>query len=75
MAAGEDYGMALVGTRAQTWFGQEKFCRALGMGYVRPDPAVPGTRLQVRSLDRLWPCEVVADSPHDPTNARIRADG
>jgi hypothetical protein len=26
-------------------------------------------------LDRLWPAEVVADSPWDPENAALRADG
>ncbi|RVT85571.1 FAD-dependent oxidoreductase [Rhodobacteraceae bacterium CCMM004] len=51
------------------------FGRSIGMGYVAPDRAAPGTRLQVRMLDRLWPAEVVEDSPHDPDNARIRVDG
>ncbi|MFN3937324.1 MAG: FAD-dependent oxidoreductase [Gemmobacter sp.] len=48
--------------------------RQIGMGYVEPAFAEPGTSLQVRMLGKLWPAEVVADSPHDPTNARIRAD-
>ncbi|PTW49554.1 GcvT family protein [Rhodovulum kholense] len=51
------------------------FGKSIGMGYVRPDLAVPGTRLSVRMFDALWAVEVVEDSPHDPTNARIRADG
>ncbi|GAA0308319.1 GcvT family protein [Rhodovulum strictum] len=51
------------------------FGRSIAMGYVRSDLAVPGTRLQVRMFDRLWPAEIVEDSPHDPANARIRADG
>jgi hypothetical protein len=25
--------------------------------------------------DALWPAEVAPDSPYDPENARIRADG
>jgi dimethylglycine dehydrogenase len=25
--------------------------------------------------DRLWDAEIVRDSPYDPDNARIRADG
>ena len=25
--------------------------------------------------DKLWPVEIVEDSPYDPTNARIRVDG
>ncbi|RBO52082.1 diguanylate cyclase [Rhodovulum sp. BSW8] len=51
------------------------FGKSIGMGYVRPELAVPGTRLSIRMFDALWTAEVVEDSPHDPTNARIRADG
>ena len=51
------------------------FGKSIGMGYVRPDLAVPGTKLTVRMQDALWPAEVVEDSPHDPANARIRVDG
>ncbi|MBK5926376.1 GcvT family protein [Rhodobaculum claviforme] len=51
------------------------FGRAIGMGYVAPGHAAPGTRLQVRMQRRLWPAEVVADSPWDPANTRLRADG
>jgi len=51
------------------------FGKSIGMGYVRPELAVPGTRLSVRMFDALWTAEVVGDSPHDPSNARIRADG
>ncbi|MEO0387478.1 MAG: FAD-dependent oxidoreductase, partial [Pseudomonadota bacterium] len=50
------------------------FGRSIGMGYVRPDLAHPGTKLFVRMLGALWPAEVVADSPYDPNNTRIRAD-
>ena len=49
--------------------------RSIGMGYVRPDLAVPGTRLKVRMQRALWDAVVTEESPHDPTNARIRADG
>ena len=51
------------------------FGKSIGMGYVRPDLATPGTKLKVRMLDRLWDTEVQADSPYDPTNARIRVEG
>ncbi|MDJ0827793.1 MAG: FAD-dependent oxidoreductase [Rhodobacter sp.] len=51
------------------------FGKQIGMGYVRPDLAAPGQRLAVKMFDQLWPAEVVEDSPYDPTNARIRADG
>ena len=51
------------------------FGQSIGMGYVRPDLASPGTALQVRMLGDLWPARVVQDSPHDPQNLRLRADG
>ena len=45
------------------------------MGYVRPDLAAPGTELMVKMQDRLWPATVTEDSPYDPKNETIRADG
>jgi dimethylglycine dehydrogenase len=51
------------------------FGKQIGMGYVRPDLAAPGTRLKVRMFRELWDAEVTQDSPYDPENARIRADG
>ncbi|NCU19636.1 aminomethyl transferase family protein, partial [Candidatus Falkowbacteria bacterium] len=51
------------------------FEKQIGMGYVRPDLAAPGTRLQVWMLRQLWDAVITEDSPHDPANARIRADG
>lgn len=51
------------------------FGRSIGMGYVHPDLATPGTKLRVRMQRKLWDVEVTEDSPYDPTNARIRVDG
>ncbi len=51
------------------------FGKQIGMGYVRPDLAVVGTKLKVRMNRELWDCVVVEDSPFDPSNARIRIDG
>jgi dimethylglycine dehydrogenase len=51
------------------------FGKSIGMGYVRPDLTEPGTKLQVKMFDALWPAEVVEDSPYDPKNDRLRADG
>ena len=48
------------------------FGRSIAMGYVAPDLAAPGTRLEVRMLGGLWPAEVVADSPYDPRHERLR---
>jgi dimethylglycine dehydrogenase len=51
------------------------FGKQIGMGYVRPDLATPGTKLKVRMLRQLWDAEVTVDSPFDPKNERIRVDG
>ncbi|WP_296477715.1 FAD-dependent oxidoreductase [Roseinatronobacter sp.] len=50
------------------------FGQSIGMGYVRPDLAVEGTKLKVKMLDQLWDATVTCDSPYDPTNATIRKD-
>jgi dimethylglycine dehydrogenase len=51
------------------------FGKQIGMGYVSPDLAEPGTKLKLRMFRDLWDAEVVEDSPYDPTNAAIRKDG
>ena len=51
------------------------FGKSIGMGYVRPDLAVEGTKLMVKMFDKLWPATVTCDSPYDPSNATIRKDG
>ncbi|MBM3614903.1 MAG: FAD-dependent oxidoreductase [Alphaproteobacteria bacterium] len=51
------------------------FGKQIGMGYVRPELAVPGTKLKVKMLLKEWDAVVVEDSPFDPKNERIRIDG
>ena len=51
------------------------FGKQIGMGYVRADLAVTGTRLKVRMFRDLFDAVVTDDSPFDPSNARIRVDG
>ncbi|MEM1162346.1 MAG: glycine cleavage T C-terminal barrel domain-containing protein, partial [Pseudomonadota bacterium] len=51
------------------------FGKQIGIGYVEPDLAVPGTRVQVRVQRELWDAEIVAESPYDPKNETIRIDG
>ena len=51
------------------------FGKQIGMGYVKPEHATPGTRLKVKMLDQLWDAEVTEDSPYDPKNEVIRKDG
>ena len=47
--------------------------KSLAVGYVRPDYAAPGTKLEMVLLGERYPAEVVAESPWDPENARLRA--
>ena len=51
------------------------FGKSIGMGYVKPEHAVAGTKLKVKMFDQLWDAEIVEDSPYDPKNVAIRADG
>ncbi len=51
------------------------FGKSIGLGYVTPDLAVEGTRLQVKIQDKLWDAVVTCDSPYDPKNEVIRVDG
>ncbi|EAR50947.1 aminomethyl transferase family protein [Oceanicola granulosus HTCC2516] len=51
------------------------FGKSIGMGYVDPAFATPGTRLKVRMMGALWDAEITEDSPYDPKNERIRVDG
>jgi len=51
------------------------FEKSIGMGYVKPELAVEGTKLKVKMLDKLWDATVTCDSPYDPKNETIRKDG
>jgi len=51
------------------------FEESIGMGYVKPELAVEGTKLKVKMLDQLWDATVTCDSPYDPKNETIRKDG
>jgi dimethylglycine dehydrogenase len=50
------------------------FGKSIGMGYVRPELAKPGTMLKVKMFDQLWDAEITEDSPYDPKNVTIRKD-
>ncbi len=47
--------------------------RSLAVGYVKPDYARPGTRLEIVLLGERYPAEILPESPWDPENARLRA--
>ncbi len=51
------------------------FEKSIGMGYLPPELAVVGTKLQVKIMDQLWDAEIVEDSPYDPSNSTIRMNG
>jgi len=51
------------------------FETSIGMGYVKPELAVEGTKLKVKMQDKLWDAVVTCDSPYDPKNETIRKDG
>ena len=47
--------------------------KTLALGMVRPDLAALGTELSVDVLDAVRSATIVAESPYDPDNARLRA--
>ena len=48
---------------------------SIGMGYVLPEHANLGEKVQIKMLNELWNAEIVEDSPYDPKNEKIRTDG
>ncbi|WP_425091741.1 GcvT family protein [Tropicimonas sp. S265A] len=51
------------------------FGQSIGMGYVTPKHAAPGTKLMVKMQNRLWSATVAEDCPFDSKNETIRVDG
>ena len=51
------------------------FEKSIGMGYMPPELAVPGTKVKVMMQNQLWDAEVTVDSPYDPKNETIRMNG
>ncbi|WP_119168103.1 GcvT family protein [Algihabitans albus] len=47
--------------------------KTLAMAYVRPEVAEIGTALEIEVLSERFPARVIAESPWDPENARLRA--
>jgi dimethylglycine dehydrogenase len=47
--------------------------KSLALAMVRPEASAPGTELEVRVLGETHRATIVADSPHDPSNAALRA--
>ena len=47
--------------------------KSLALAMVRPEVSAPGTELEVRVLGETHRATIIADSPHDPSNAALRA--
>ena len=48
------------------------FSQSIGMGYVKPDLATLGQKLQVKMFDQLWDAVITEESPYDPSNLNIK---
>ena len=46
--------------------------KSLGLGFVRPEYAEPGTALEIEILGERKPITIIPESPYDPENARLR---
>ena len=45
---------------------------SLALGMVPPELSATGTGLEIEILGKLYPATVIADSPFDPKNERLR---
>ena len=48
---------------------------SIAMGYVSPEYANIGQKIQVKMFDKLWDAKIVEDSPYDSKNEKIKLDG
>ncbi len=51
------------------------FKKQIAIAYVRPEFAETGQALTIKMLGEHYPATVVEESPYDPANERLRADG
>jgi len=47
--------------------------QSLAFAYIAPELAIPGTKLEIALFQHRHTAEVIADSPYDPANERLRA--
>lgn len=47
--------------------------KSLALAMVRPDLAIEGSRFDIRILDRMYKATLIAESPYDPENIRLRS--
>jgi dimethylglycine dehydrogenase len=60
-----------VGMTSSGGFGHRTH-KSIAMGYVKPELAAPGTRLEVEVLGKKLPAQVVAMPLYDPKNERMK---
>jgi dimethylglycine dehydrogenase len=65
---GEEY----VGMTSSGGYGH-RVNKSIALGYVKPELAEPGTRLEVEVLGKKLPAEVVSMPLYDPQNSRMKA--
>jgi len=46
--------------------------KSLGLGFVRPEYAEPGTTLEIKILGERKPITIIPESPYDPQNETLR---
>jgi dimethylglycine dehydrogenase len=62
----------LVGRATNGGFGW-RVNKSLALGMVRPESATLGTELEIKILDKLFKASVIAESPYDADNLKLRA--
>jgi dimethylglycine dehydrogenase len=65
-------GEEQVGMTSSGGYGH-RVARSIALGYIQPELAEPGTRLEVEVLGKKLPAEVVAMPLYDPENERIKS--
>ena len=65
-------GGDMVGRCTQGGYGW-RVGKSLALGMVRPDVGDIGQELSVQILGKPYPARVIAESPYDPENKRLRA--
>ncbi|HTV51656.1 MAG TPA: FAD-dependent oxidoreductase, partial [Steroidobacteraceae bacterium] len=65
-------GGALVGRTTSGYYGHT-LRKSLAIGYLEPEFAAVGTRLEIEVLGERKPATVLPDSPYDPENRDLRA--
>jgi dimethylglycine dehydrogenase len=63
---------SIVGRATAGYYGHA-LQKSLGLGYIRPEYAAPGSKIQIEILGKRHQATVLIDSPYDPDNKDLRA--